>query len=174
MTTSAYILEGTADNFDQLVIDNSRKGLVLVDFWAPWVGPSLRQQEILRELAITFEGRFLLVSVNTDEQKALVASILSEYDAENLTAEDAKAINNAFREAGIRRGPGQQEAIEAAGFDPGKISSLDPPPGAGGGIRPGRPRHGPGRMGHAPEPGGLHPGRPPGAGPPGRESSPPG
>ncbi len=51
----------------------------------------------------------------TDEQKAQVAEILSQYEAFSLTAEDAQAINNAFREAGIRQGPGQQEAIEDAG-----------------------------------------------------------
>ncbi len=71
MNASPYILEGTAENFDRLVIENSRRGLVLVDFWAPWVGPSLRQQEILRDLARSHAGRFLLVSVNTDEQKPL-------------------------------------------------------------------------------------------------------
>ncbi len=64
----------------------------------------------------------------TSEQTALVASILSKYNASSLTAEDAKAINNAFRSSGIRKGPGQQKAIEAAGFDPKKISFLDPPP----------------------------------------------
>ncbi len=64
----------------------------------------------------------------TSEQTALVASILSKYNASSLTAEDAKAINNEFRASGIRKGPGQQEAIEAAGFDPKKISFLDPPP----------------------------------------------
>ncbi len=71
MSGSRFILEGTAQNFDRLVIENSHKGLVLVDFWAPWVGPSLRQREILSELAQAHEGRFLLVSVNTDEQKPL-------------------------------------------------------------------------------------------------------
>ena len=74
----------------------------------------------------------------TDEQKAQVADILSQYDASSLTAEDARAINNAFRAAGIRQGPGQQEAIEAAGFDPHIISSLDPPPDKGGQGRPWR------------------------------------
>jgi putative thioredoxin len=71
MTDSPYILEGTSQNFDRLVIGNSHKGLVLVDFWAPWVGPSLRQREMLTDLARAYEGRFLLVSVNTDEQKNL-------------------------------------------------------------------------------------------------------
>jgi hypothetical protein len=64
----------------------------------------------------------------SDEQKAKVVSILSRYDSSSLTAADAKAINNAFREAGIRQGPGQHEAIEAAGYNPEKISALDPPP----------------------------------------------
>jgi putative thioredoxin len=67
----AFVLEGTLENFDRLVLENSRRGLVVVDFWAPWVGPSLRQREILIDLAQRYEGRFLLVSVNTDEQKPL-------------------------------------------------------------------------------------------------------
>ena len=69
--TSPRILEATAENFERLVVENSRRGLVLVDFWAPWVGPSLRQREILVNLAERYQGRFLLVSVNTDEQKTL-------------------------------------------------------------------------------------------------------
>lgn len=71
MSEAAYILEATGDNFDRLVLENSRKGLVLVDFWAPWAGPSLRQREMLMDLAASEQGRFLLVSVNTDEQQAL-------------------------------------------------------------------------------------------------------
>ena len=70
MAVSAFIFEGTDLNFDQLVLENSRKGLVMVDFWAPWVGPSLRQREMLSKLATSYNGRFLLVTVNTDEQKA--------------------------------------------------------------------------------------------------------
>jgi|GEM_PF-2801570 len=62
------------------------------------------------------------------EQVAKVVAILSKYSPSSLTAAEAKAINNAFRHAGIRRGPGQPEAIKAAGFDPEKIRALDPPP----------------------------------------------
>lgn len=71
MSDVAYILEGTADNFDRLVVENSKQGLVIADFWAPWVGPSLKQREILVDLANRYQGRFLLVSINTDEQKPL-------------------------------------------------------------------------------------------------------
>ena len=71
MTAPSFIFEGTEFNFDRLVLENSRKGLVLVDFWAPWVGPSLRQREMLSKLASSYNGRFLLVTVNTDEQKGV-------------------------------------------------------------------------------------------------------
>ena len=73
MADSRYILEGSEYNFDQLVIENSRRGLVLVDFWAPWAGPSLRQQKVLKRLAEDYRGRFLLVTVNTDEQKGVAS-----------------------------------------------------------------------------------------------------
>jgi putative thioredoxin len=71
--TVPYILEGTAENFGALVVENSRRGLVVVDFWAPWVGPSLRQQAMWTEVARALPGRFLLVTVNTDDQKELAA-----------------------------------------------------------------------------------------------------
>jgi putative thioredoxin len=47
MPEEVYAYAGTAENFDTLVLENSRKGPVLVDFWAPWAGPSLRQGELL-------------------------------------------------------------------------------------------------------------------------------
>lgn len=73
MPGPAYILEGTELNFDRLVLENSRKGLVLVDFWATWAGPSLRQQKMLRALAEQYQGRFLLVTVNTDQEKGIAS-----------------------------------------------------------------------------------------------------
>ncbi|MEW7989516.1 MAG: tetratricopeptide repeat protein [Candidatus Thiodiazotropha sp.] len=72
MSDAPYILEGTVENFERLVVENSKRGLVIVDFWAPWVGPSLKQRAILVDLAKRYQGRFLLVSINTDEQKPLV------------------------------------------------------------------------------------------------------
>lgn len=71
MTQATYILEGTEDNFPALVVENSFKGPVLVDFWATWVGPSHRQRELLTRLANEYAGRFLLVTVNTDKHEGL-------------------------------------------------------------------------------------------------------
>lgn len=83
----------------------------------------------------------------TDEQTALVKSILSRYDASSLTKADARAIHNAFREAGIRKGPGMRNAVTAAGFDPDRLRALDPPPDKSGA---GAPRAAKGWSGGAP------------------------
>jgi hypothetical protein len=64
----------------------------------------------------------------TAEQKARVKTILSGYDPASLTATDARAINEAFREAGLKNGPALQSAIRDVGFPPERIGQLDPPP----------------------------------------------
>jgi phosphatidylethanolamine-binding protein (PEBP) family uncharacterized protein/Spy/CpxP family protein refolding chaperone len=78
----------------------------------------------------------------TTEQKAQVKAILSKYNESSLTADDARAINEAFRDAGLRNGPALQQAIRDAGFTPEKIGALDPSPGRSGQRRmpPDRPR----------------------------------
>jgi hypothetical protein len=53
----------------------------------------------------------------TDDQKAQIQSILSQYDPDNVSAEDAKAIFQAFKDAGIKPARGMKEVIEVAGFD---------------------------------------------------------
>jgi hypothetical protein len=75
----------------------------------------------------------------TADQKSQIQSILSQYDPDNVTEDDAKAIFQAFRDAGIKPSPGMKEAIEAAGFDAddmrtkGKPEGGAPPPPPPGG-----------------------------------------
>jgi hypothetical protein len=64
----------------------------------------------------------------TPAQTAQVKKILSQFNASKLTAADAKAIHEKFREAGIHAGPETNDAIKAAGFDPEKLRTLAPPP----------------------------------------------
>ena len=74
----------------------------------------------------------------TDAQKDQVKAILSKYDANTLTADQAKAIHEAFRQAGLRGGPALNDTVKAAGFDPDKLRDLAPPPGqaTGSGQQP--------------------------------------
>jgi Spy/CpxP family protein refolding chaperone len=78
----------------------------------------------------------------TAEQTARVKAILSRYNESSLTAGDARAINDAFRDAGLRNGPGLQQAIRDAGFSPERIGALAPPPDRLGDARtpPDRPQ----------------------------------
>lgn len=63
----------------------------------------------------------------TPAQTATIKIILSKYNASKLTAADAKAIHEKLRDAGIHAGPETNDAIIAAGFDPEKLRTLDPP-----------------------------------------------
>ena len=67
----------------------------------------------------------------TDAQKAQVKAILSKFDANALTAETAKAIHEAFRQAGLRGGPAMADTIKAAGFDPGQTARSRAAAGTG-------------------------------------------
>lgn len=53
----------------------------------------------------------------TSDQTNTISDILSQYDSDNVSEDDAKAIFQAFKDAGITPAKGMREAIEVAGFD---------------------------------------------------------
>jgi phosphatidylethanolamine-binding protein (PEBP) family uncharacterized protein/Spy/CpxP family protein refolding chaperone len=69
----------------------------------------------------------------TEAQKSQVKAILAKYDANTLTADEARAIHEAFHQAGIHGGAALNDAVKAAGFDPDKLRDLAPPPGQASG-----------------------------------------
>ena len=71
MSVSQYILDASRDNFQEMVLQNSHKGPVLVNYWTAKAGPCLRLWPILEQLANEYQGKFLLVNINTDEESAL-------------------------------------------------------------------------------------------------------
>jgi putative thioredoxin len=71
MANSTYVHDGTADNFEDLVLQGAHRTPVVVDFWAPWCQPCRVLTPVLEKLADEFGGRFHLVKINTDEQQAL-------------------------------------------------------------------------------------------------------
>lgn len=73
MSDSPYIHNVTAQDFKTLVIDNSFKQPVLVDFWAEWCNPCQVLIPVLSKLADEYKGAFILAKVNSDEQGELAA-----------------------------------------------------------------------------------------------------
>ena len=71
MSVSQYILDASRENFQEMVLQNSHKGPVLVNYWTVKAGPCLRLWPILEQLANEYQGKFLLVNINTDEESAL-------------------------------------------------------------------------------------------------------
>jgi putative thioredoxin len=74
MSAASYVFNVTAGNFTRLVLENSEKGPVLVNYWSPRAGPCLMLKPRLERLAAEFGGRFLLVMLNTDELGELARS----------------------------------------------------------------------------------------------------
>jgi thioredoxin 1 len=53
----------TDSNFD----DETKQGVVLVDFWAEWCGPCRRLAPAVDALASEFDGRATVAKLNVDE-----------------------------------------------------------------------------------------------------------
>ncbi len=68
---SPYIIAATSNNFKPLVLENSKQGPVLVNFWSEKAGPSLRQYPILDQIVHHYDGRLLLINVDADKEVAI-------------------------------------------------------------------------------------------------------
>jgi len=71
MNAANHIVDIDESNAQTLLIEESLKRPVVVDFWADWCGPCKQLMPILEKLAAEYQGTFLLAKVNADEQQML-------------------------------------------------------------------------------------------------------
>jgi len=71
MSESPYVFEVTQHNFAAVVVENSQRVPVLVDFWADWCQPCQTLTPLLTKLAQEYRGGFILAKVNADAEQGL-------------------------------------------------------------------------------------------------------
>ncbi len=62
-----FVVDATEQNFQHVVLNESKKRLVLVDISADWCGPCNVLMPILDKLSKEYNGQFLLAKVDADE-----------------------------------------------------------------------------------------------------------
>jgi putative thioredoxin len=60
-------MEVTDNNFEEKVIEQSKKIPVVVDFFADWCGPCQMLAPIMEKVEKEFEGKAVFVKINTDD-----------------------------------------------------------------------------------------------------------
>ncbi len=73
MSEQANVITVTEQNFHQVMVEESQRRLVVMDFWADWCAPCKALMPVLEKLAAEYQGQILLAKVNADEQQNIVA-----------------------------------------------------------------------------------------------------
>ncbi|MBP3960664.1 thioredoxin [Gemmata sp. G18] len=94
MGASPWVVEGTMENFQQVVVDGSRERPVVIDFWAPWCGPCRALAPLLEKLADEKAGVFMLVKVNTDENPDIAQMFQVEGIPAVFAVRDGQMVNS--------------------------------------------------------------------------------
>lgn len=69
------IKDSTTAGFTKDVIEASKHGPVLVDFWAAWCGPCKQLTPVLEKVVKSYNGKVRLVKINIDEHPGIAGQL---------------------------------------------------------------------------------------------------
>ena len=76
MTEQTFVFDvAGAEQFEQLVVENSMHKPVLVDFWAQWCAPCKVLMPVLEKITASYQGELLLAKVDCDVEQDIVARL---------------------------------------------------------------------------------------------------
>ncbi len=76
MTDNVFVFDvAGAEQFEQLVVQNSFHKPVLVDFWAQWCAPCKVLMPLLEKITASYAGELLLAKVDCDVEQDIVARL---------------------------------------------------------------------------------------------------
>ena len=103
---SAGIIELTASNFEA----ETKSGVVLIDFWAPWCGPCRMQGPILEQIVGKVEGA-KIAKLNVDEAGAIAAKFNVMSIPTLIVLKDGESVNQFV---GVQQADTLVAALQAA------------------------------------------------------------
>lgn len=94
-------------NFKKLVLD--QKGVVVVDFWAPWCGPCQTQGPIVETVASKMEHKAKVYKMNVDENSVIPQRFKIRSIPTIMVFKDGKQVYN---QAGVHNEDKLTKTIE--------------------------------------------------------------
>lgn len=68
------IIDVTTADFEELVIKQSMIAPVVIDLWATWCGPCKQLSPVLEQLALEYNGKFVLAKIDVDAEPQISAA----------------------------------------------------------------------------------------------------